>query len=214
MSVPVKPTILLADDHTLIRDALPAAIRKQIPGAQFLKTANAADTVAIVAEGGCDLVVLDLGLPGGGELETLRRLRTLKPELRILVFSMFPESKMGVPAIDAGADGYLCKTADRLTIAKAVSEILAGQGYASEGLRELLRARIDPRRGKVMALSPRELEVLVSLGHGRSAKEIAADLGIAVSSVGTYRLRIMEKLDLRTSADVVRYVVEHRILRA
>lgn len=214
MPLPSAPKILLADDHTLIRDALPVAIRKQIPDAQFLKTANAADTVAMVAAGGCDMVVLDLGLPGGGELETLRRLRELSPTLRILVFSMFPEAKMGVPAIDAGADGYLCKTAERATIGQAVKAILAGAGYASETLRGLLHARIDPRRGKVMALSPRELEVLTALGQGESAKEVAARLGIAVTSVGTYRLRVMEKLDLRTNADLVRYVVEHRILRS
>ncbi|MBI2513008.1 MAG: response regulator transcription factor [Opitutae bacterium] len=207
------PRILLADDHGLIRDALPSAIRRRVPRAQFECVGTAADTIAAVMRREWSLVVLDLGLPGGTELETLRHVRELRPALPILVFSMFPEAKMGVAAIEAGASGYLCKTADRATIGAAVAETLAGEGYRSVRLRELLAKRARERHGEAAALSRRELEVLIELGRGRSNKEIAAGLGVSVTSVGTYRTRIMEKLGLRTTADLLRYVVEHRLLR-
>jgi DNA-binding NarL/FixJ family response regulator len=213
MSEDPVPQILLADDHVLIRDALPSAIRRRVPGAEFECVGTAADAIDAVTRMKWSLVVLDLGLPGGTELETLRRVRELRPGMPILVFSMFPEQKMGVAAIEAGADGYLCKTADRATIATAVAETLAGSGYRSERLRELLTKRVSERRGRAAALSQRELEVLIELGRGRSNKEIAADMGISVTSVGTYRTRIMDKLGLRTTADLLRYVVDHRLVR-
>lgn len=205
--------ILLADDHVLVRDALPAAIRRRVAGARFECVGTATAAVAAVEREPWHLVVLDLGLPGGSELETLRRVRAARPTMPILVFSMFPEEKMGVAALDAGADGYLCKTADRATIGEAVAETLAGRGYRSAALASLLVKRAGKRRGALSDLSQREMEVLIGLGRGRSNKEVAADLAISVTSVGTYRMRIMEKLGLRTTADLLRYVVEHRLAR-
>lgn len=213
MSEDPVPQILLADDHVLIRDALPSTIRRRVPQARFETVGTAAAVLEAVQRTEWDLVVLDLGLPGGMELETLRRVRELRPQMPILVLSMFPEQKMGVAAIEAGADGYLCKTADRATIAAAAAETLAGRGYRSAHLRELLAKRVSERRGRAAALSQRELEVLIALGRGRSNKEIAADFGISVTSVGTYRMRILDKLGLRTTADLLRYVVEHRLAR-
>jgi DNA-binding NarL/FixJ family response regulator len=210
--VPV-PRILLADDHVLIRDALPSAISRRVLNAQFECVGTAAATIEAVTRAEWSLLVLDLGLPGGREFETLRQVRALRPALPILVYSMFPEHKMGVAAIEAGADGYLCKTADRATIAVAVAVTLEGNGYRSAALQELLAKRARERGAGAAALSPRELEVLIELGRGRSNKEIAADLGISVTSVGTYRTRIMDKLGVSTTADLLRYVVEHRLTR-
>lgn len=212
MSEETVARILLADDHALVRDALKAAIRRRVSGAKFEYAGTAGEVMAAVEREPWNLVVLDLGLPGGTELETLRRVRALRPEVPILVFSMFPEHKMGLAAIEAGADGYLCKTADRVTIGQAATETLAGRGYRSPELQALLAKRPGARRGAMAALSQREVEVLIGLGRGRSNKEVAAALGISVTSVGTYRTRIMDKLGLRTTADLLRYVVEHRLV--
>jgi len=198
----------------LVRDALTTAISRRVAGAQFECVGTASAALAAVERESWHLVVLDLGLPGGTELETVRRVRAIRPTMPMLVFSMYPEHKMGVAALEAGADGYLCKTADRATIAEAVVETLAGRGYRSPALAELLAKRVRDRRGALPALSQREMEVLIGLGSGRSNKEIAAELAISVTSVGTYRVRIMDKLGLRTTADLLRYVVEHRLVRA
>ncbi len=213
MSETNGPLILLADDHVLIRDALASVILRRVPGARCECTDTAAETIKAVTRAEWSLLVLDLGLPGGREFEALRQVRALRPSLPILVYSMFPEQKMGVAAIEAGADGYLCKTADRETVAKAVAETLAGDGYRSERLRRLLTQRASGRARGDVALSPRELEVLIELGRGRSNKEIAAGLAISVTSVGTYRTRIMDKLGVSTTADLLRHVIEHRLTR-
>ena len=207
------PRILIADDHELIRDALPGAIRRRLPTATFESVATASAVITAAQRERWDLLVLDLGLPGMGELDTLRRVRALQPALPVLVLSMFAEEKMGVAALEAGADGYLCKTADRNAIAHAAAETLAGRGHVSENLRSLLARR--PRRpgGSITALSPREVDVLLDLGRGLSNKEIAARLAVGVTTVATYRARIMEKLALRTAADLHRFVIEQELTR-
>ena len=213
MSEACTPRILIADDHELIRVALPTAIRRGVPGAFFAAVATAAEAVAAVEREKWDLLVLDLGLPDAGEFQTLRRIRALCPQLPVLVLSMFAEEKMGVAALEAGANGYLCKTADRAAIAQAAAETLAGRGHVSGKLRALLAGRRPAASAMKISLSPRELEVLVDLGRGLSNKEIAAKLAVSVSSVGTYRVRLMAKLGLHTTADLLRFVVEHGLTR-
>lgn len=208
------PRILLADDHALIRDALPGAIRRALPRATFVGVGTAAEVVAAVEREAWDLVVLDLGLPGSdGEFATLQRLRALRPELPILVFTMFSEEKFGVPAIEAGASGYLAKTADRATIAEAAAATLAGRGYRSPRLAALLGSRVSGARSGVSALSSRERDVLRQLADGASNKQISAQLNVGVSTVATYRTRLLQKLGVRTTAELIRYVVEHRLHR-
>ena len=208
------PRILLADDHALIRDALPAAIRRRVPRATFLGVGSAAEVVAAVQRETWDLVVLDLGLPGSeSELATLKRLHALRPELPILVLSMFSEEKYGVPAIEAGASGYLAKTADRATIAAAAAATLTGEGYRSPRLAALLAARPAGPRSGLAALSARERDVLRQLAEGASNKQIAASLNVGVSTVATYRTRLLQKLGLRTTSELLRYVIEHRLHR-
>jgi len=208
------PRILLADDHALIRDALPAAIRRALPRATFVGVGTAAEVVAAVERASWDLVVLDLGLPGSdGEFATLQRLRALRPNLPILVLTMFSEEKYGVPTIESGASGYLAKTADRATVATAAAATLAGRGYRSPRLAALLAAGGGgPRRG-LAALSSREHDVMQQLASGASNKQISAQLKVGVSTVATYRTRLMSKLGLRTTAELLRYIVEHRLKR-
>jgi len=205
--------ILIADDHALIRDALPRTIWRTVPEAIFFSVATVPALIEAIEREAWDLLVLDLGLPGGSEMGTLRRVREMRPELPILVLTMFAEDKMGVAALAAGANGYLCKTADRAVIARAAAETLAGRGYVSDHLRRLLSTREERAETDVASLSRREFEVLVELARGRSNKEIAAELDVSVTSVGTYRTRIMEKLALRTNADLVRFVVEKGLTR-
>lgn len=214
MPDPSECRILLVDDHVLIRDAMAGFIRRRFPGATCHTAATAAAAVAAVEAEAWSLVMLDLGLPGAqGELQTLRTLRQLRPEVPILVLSMFPEDKMGVPAMEAGASGYLCKTGDRETLYKAITATLAGGDYCTPRLRERLEARSGRRHPGEPALSARETDVLIALVRGESNKEISGRLNLSASTVTTYRARIFEKLGLRTSADLMRYAVEHRLAR-
>ncbi len=206
--------ILIVDDHALMRDALMAVLRRMYPHSRQQEVDTAAKAVEAVETDVWDLVVLDLGLPDGNGFEPLRRLHAMRPAMPILVYSSHPEEKMGQAALAAGASGYLCKTADRAQIGKAVSEMVAGRGYVSDRLRTVVAQRDHENKRRTTVLSAREMEVLLALGLGLSNKEIAARLGVVASSVGTYRARIMEKLSLRTTADLQRYVVEQRLLVA
>lgn len=209
----ISPRILIADDHALIRDGLKTVLRLISPAARCEEVGTAREAVAAVEGAPWDLVVLDLGLPEGDEFATLRRLRRVRPAMPILVFSMFSEERMGRSALAAGASGYLCKTADRALIGAAIAETLAGRGYVSKRLAESLERQPGLSEGAASVLSAREWEVLLALGRGLSSKEIAAHLGVGVSSVGTYRMRVMEKLSLRTTADLQRYIVDHRLVQ-
>ena len=213
MEIPLSPRILIADDHALIRDSIPLVLEKRFPRANFGKAANTREVLIAIEQNEWDVLILDLGLPGDRELETLKSIRALRPALPILVLSMMPENKMGVRAIQAGASGYLCKTASMKLVETAIVQTLTGTNYLSEFLREKLSDTASHPLG-LSDLSQRETEVLLEFGRGFSAKQIAAKLNITVSSIGTYRARILEKLRLTSTAELVRYVSEQRLLNS
>ena len=206
-----SPRILIADDHALIRDSLPLIMGESMPEAIFGKASNSKEVFQLIETEEWDIVILDLGLPGDREVESLTKIRAIRPNLPILILSMLSEEKMGAISIQAGANGYLCKTADLNLIRIAVTEILAGRQYISWELTATLTTTKNRPLG-LKALSTRETSVLLDLGRGLSIKEIADNMMDTDSSIGTYRSRILDKLDLKNSADLVRYVTEHRLL--
>jgi DNA-binding NarL/FixJ family response regulator len=175
----------------------------------------AADTAALVrqrlSESHWHMVVLDLSMPGGSGLDMVRMIKEASPGTRILVYTMHAEDQFGVRAVRAGADGFLSKDqpADRLI--EAVRKILTGHRFVSDELLDKLAVNLarPERRLPHESLSDREYQVLRSLGGGRSISEIAADLQLSVKTVSTYRTRVLEKLDLRSTADIIRYALEH-----
>lgn len=213
MKIPRSPRILIADDHALIRDSIPLILEKRFPCAHFGKASNTQEVRTAIEQHQWDMLILDLGLPGDRELQTLKSIRAQRPSLPILVLSMMSESKMGVRAMQAGASGYLCKTANMTIVESAIAQTLAGTNYISEFLRDKLSNTTTQTLG-LLDLSQRETEVLLEFGRGFSAKEIAGKLDVTVSSVGTYRARILEKLQLTTTAELVRYVTEQRLLNS
>ena len=184
---------------------------ESMPEAIFGKASNSKEVFQLIETEEWDIVILDLGLPGDREVESLTKIRAIRPNLPILILSMLSEEKMGAISIQAGANGYLCKTADLNLIRIAVTEILAGRQYISWELTATLTTTKNRPLG-LKALSTRETSVLLDLGRGLSIKEIADNMMDTDSSIGTYRSRILDKLDLKNSADLVRYVTEHRLL--
>jgi len=184
-----------------------------MPEAVFGKASTSKEVFQLIEVKEWDIVILDLGLPGDREVEALTKIRTMRPNLPILILSMLSEEKMGAISIQAGANGYLCKTADLNLIRIAVTEILAGRQYISW---ELAASLTDVRNQPLglKALSAHETLILLDLGRGLTIEEIADKLITTDSSVETDRSRILEKLELKNSAELVRYVTEHRLLDA
>ena len=206
------PRILIADDHALIREALPLIIRPSVPLATFDFASNSTELMTLSDREIWDLIILDIGIPGDREFTALKILRERFAELPILTLSMFPEQKMGALAIEAGATGYLCKTVESPVIAKAVVALLDGQKWISSRIQRNLAKQGGAGRGNYNDLSTQEGKVLRLLAHGHSNKQIAVLLKVSISSVGTYRQRILEKLGLDSTAKLVRYVIEHRLM--
>ncbi len=209
--MPQPPRILLADHRVVIRAGLRALLGEVLPAAEFGEAVSADEAVAAVTGANWDLVVLALRLPGGVGFTTLQRMRALRSQLPILIFSNMDERKMGLAAIRGGATGYVAKSASRTSIQAAVRDALQHRGVASGEICAEVAQSLSTWAPGPSALSPREIEVLLAIGTGESGKEIAARLKLSASSVSTYRSRILEKLQLRTTADLLRHVVEHRL---
>jgi DNA-binding NarL/FixJ family response regulator len=162
-----------------------------------------------------DVLVLDIAMPGPGIVETLRQVKTIQPRARSLVLTAHPEADYAVRVLRAGASGYLTKDRSLEQLSDAIRQVYRGGMYVSPSLGEALAARLggglerEPAHG---ALSDREFQVLQGLAGGETLKSIAGRMAVSPKTVSTYRTRILQKLGLRSNADLVRYALEHDLL--
>jgi len=206
--------LLLADDHPLVREGLKrilaAASDIEVAG----EAANGDETLALVKQHDFDLALVDLSMPGLSGLDLVKRLRLERPKLRILVLSMHGESQYAARALKAGASGYLTKDAAAAQLLGAIRKIAGGGVHISEtSAAQLLGAGVPAGDAPPhTALSDREFEVFRQLVAGRSITEIAAALHLSVKTVSTHKARILEKMAMASTAELVRYGVEQRLL--
>jgi len=158
-------------------------------------------------------VLLDIALPDLNGLEVLKQIKRLRPNLPVLIFSMFSEDEFAIPSLEAGASGYLNKDSPPNQILTAIRTVVGGARYLSPTLAEKLLAGVAPSGRKLAheTLSRRETEVLLMLSKGTPLTRIGEILHVSVKTVSTYRARIIEKLGLQSNAELTRYVVEHRL---
>ena len=202
--------LVVADDHPIVRGGLRRMVELE-PDLEIAGEADTADALfAVLPDAGADVLLLDVGMPGPGVLEVLRRVGQAYPALRTLVLSVYPEEQYGLRTLRAGAAGYLTKDQSPELLAHAVRQVAAGHRFLSPALADQLVDGLE--RGYAAArhelLSAREFAVLVALGEGRGVPEIAKALGLSPKTVTTYRVRLLDKLGLRTNGDLVRYVRE------
>ena len=203
--------VLIADDHTLVRDGL----RRLLAETGDIKVVAEADTgdrvLERLAEQPVDVVVLDIAMPGKGFLEVLRELRERHPRAKAIILSAHAEEEYAVRALKAGATGYVTKERTPEELVAAIRRASRGVRYVSETLAQRLVAQLSGEVGAAPheGLSDREYQVLQMLGAGKSVKEIAASLRLSPKTVSTYRERILQKLELKTTADLIRYAVSH-----
>lgn len=204
--------VLLVDDHPLVRRGL----REMLAAAGIVVVAEASrseEVLPALAAHPCDIVLLDLSLPGRGGIEVLKDLGAEHPRVRVLVVSAHAEAAYAVRAMRAGAAGYVSKSSSPEEIVAAVRAVAATGRYISDTVAGALAdfAR-DDRTGQAHEhLSDREMEVFRLLTRGRSISEIAADLSLSVKTVSTYHARLKEKLGAGGSADLVRYAIDNHL---
>ena len=205
--------ILIADDHAVVRGGL----RQFLAGTEDLEIAAEAATgdaaLALVRTDDWDVVLLDIALPDVNGLEVLKRIKRERPDLPVLIFSMFSEDEFAIPALNAGASGYLNKDSPPSQILAAIRTVVDGARYVSPTLAEkLLSGTTSPgRKLPHETLSEREMGVLLLLSKGVSLTSIGERLHISVKTVSTYRARIVEKLGVQSNAELTRYVLQHKL---
>jgi DNA-binding NarL/FixJ family response regulator len=200
--------VLIGDDHALIREGLRNVLARE-PDMQV--TGEAGDRQALIAlaeSTPADVVVMDINMPGGSATEALKRIRSRRPELPVLILSMLPEEQVALGFLRMGAAGYVSKDAAAAELVIAIRSALAGRPYMSAALARRMASR---EAAPHELLSPRELEVLRFLASGLAVKEIADRLSLSASTVHTHRARILHKLHLRSDVELSRYAIRHRL---
>jgi two-component system, NarL family, invasion response regulator UvrY len=204
--------ILIVDDHAIVRRGLMQILTDELD-IRVSETGDAHDAFRRILEHPWDLVVLDLDLPGKSGLDLLKEIRQERPRLPVLILSVHLPEQFAVRTLRAGASGFLSKDAAPDELVKAIRQILRGGTYITEPTAERLLADLNaPATGMPHdALSDREFQILRLLGAGKTVKAIATELSLSVPTVSTYRARVLKKLGLRTTAEVVRYAIEQRV---
>ena len=206
--------ILVADDHTVVRRGLRQILLEGFPGALVEEVGDAEDLIKNVVKAEWDVVISDLSMPGRSGLDALQQIKQLHPNLPVLILSIHPEEQYALRVLKAGASGYLSKdmAPDELVI--AVKKVMLGKKYITASVAEKLAATLDQDHNKPLHefLSDREFNVLKMLAAGRSVSEIAESLFLSVTTVSTYRSRIMAKMNLKNNAELTLYSMEHKLL--
>ncbi len=205
--------ILVADDHAVVRSGLKQFLASTGDLRIVAEAATAAELFGLLHEVACDVILLDINLPDLNGLEALKRIKSEKPNLPVLIFSMFSEDEFAIPAINDGASGYLSKDSSPDQILVALRTVATGTHYLSPTLSEKLLAGNTGTGVKLLheTLSPREMEVMLLLTRGTPLKKIAAQMDLSVKTVSTYRSRILDKLGLHSNPELTRYVLEHKL---
>jgi DNA-binding NarL/FixJ family response regulator len=203
--------ILLIDDHPVVRLGVRRILSEHF-NPVFIGEAGDADSGSAQAlNDEWDVVVLDITMPGAVGLDVLKRIREARPALPILVLSIHPANQFARRALHAGASGYLTKDSAPSELVGAIEDVKRGRRYVSEAVKATMtgtRARIATHE----MLSDREYQALRMLGSGRTVSEISEELGLSVKTVSTYRARVLQKLGMRTNAELMRYVMENSLL--
>lgn len=206
--------ILIADDHAIVRQGLKQILEESREMTIVAEHANGADALRWIRANECDVVLLDIAMPGMNGIDALKQLHEEKPKLPILILSIYPEDQYAVRLIKAGAAGYLTKESAPEVVVEAVNHVAAGKKYISQAVAEMLANEFGTPEGKLPheTLSDREYQIFRLLSSARTVSEIAAALSVSVKTISTYRSRILKKMQLRNNAELMRYAVEKHLM--
>jgi len=208
------PKILLVDDHAVVRRGLRQMLAEEYPRAQFGEAVDGNEALSLLDSRAWDLVLLDVSMPRLSGLDVLKQIRQTLPRTPVLALSCHPESLYGIRTLRSGASGYITKDSAPEVLTRAVKKVLGGGKYVSPALAERLAEEVAARddRPPHHSLSNREYEILRLLGAGKRVTEIATELSLSPKTVGTYRTRILEKMRMKTNAQLMRYALDHGLV--
>jgi len=206
--------ILVADDHAIVRRGLRQIVADESDMEVVGEAQTAQKILDLARQEEWDVIVLNISMPGRGGFEALKALKQTHSKRPVLVLSMYPEDQFAVRAFRAGAAGYMTKESAPEELVQAIRKVVRGGKYVSPSLAEKLAAELgeDAERPPHEALSEREYHVLCLLASGKTVTQIAAEMSLSVKTISTYRARLLEKMRMKTNAQVTRYAIEHRLV--
>jgi two-component system, NarL family, invasion response regulator UvrY len=206
--------ILIADDHAILRRGLREILTREIKGAVCGEAEDANQLLTQIQSHEWDVVILDVTMPGRSGIDVLRDLKRMRPKLPVLVLSMHPEEQYGKRVFKAGASGYMNKESAPEELIRAIRKVLAGGRYVSAALAEKLAWDLSGHSDRPLheALSDREMEVLRMIASGKVVSQIAAELHLSATTVSTYRARILEKMNMTNSAELMHYALRNHLV--
>jgi two-component system invasion response regulator UvrY len=206
--------IIITDDHPIFREGLKRIIEKTSDMVVADEASTGEELLGKVGEKNLDLVLLDIAMPGRGGLDILDQLKTTNPNLRILVLSMYPEERYAIRVLKSGAAGYLTKDEASDELIKAIRKISDGGKYVSPSLAEKWALDLELGGEKPLheSLSNREYQVMLMIASGKTLKEIVEELSLSVTTISTYRSRILKKMKLSNNAEIIYYAIKNGLV--
>ena len=206
--------VLIADDHAIVRQGLKQILSEVSDMVLAGEAVDGQDALYLARTESVDVLVLDISMPGRGGFDILKELKHERPGLPVLVMSMHDEAQFGLRMLNAGASGYIAKNSLPDELVRAIRQVVGGGKYISQRLAEMLTFRLDAAADQPLhaTLSDREFQVMRMMGAGQTVTAIAEALSLSVKTVSTYRVRILEKLGLKSSAEIVHYAIQNQLI--
>lgn len=205
--------VLVADDHAIVRQGLKQIVSDTNDIVVVGEASDGQELLRKLEESDCNIVLLDITMPGRSGLDILKELKNIRPNLPVLVLSMHPEEQYATRVIRAGAHGYLTKDSVPDELTTAIRKVASGGNYISSTFAEKLvfTLREGIQKSLYELLSDREYEVMCMIALGKTVKQIADELSLSVKTISTYRSRILEKTDMKNNSEITRYAIEHHL---
>jgi two-component system invasion response regulator UvrY len=207
--------ILIADDHTIVREGIKLLLIEAYPHADIVDVSDSVDLMKKIYKEKWDVVICDISMPPGDSgLEAIKQIKESSPKTPVVILSMHTPDQYAVRAIKAGAMGYLTKSAATLELVKAVNQVLSGRKYLSPDVADVLADAFENIHNaqSIESLSDREFEVFKLLASGRSISDIAKQLILSTNTVSTFRGRIFDKMGFQNNLELIRYAVDNKLI--
>ncbi|NJD22477.1 MAG: response regulator transcription factor [Melioribacter sp.] len=206
--------VFIADDHTLIREGIKNLIVRESDIKLVGETSNSFEVVEQIKKTKCDILILDLSMPGKSGLDVLKEIKMLVPGVQVLIMTMLPEDQFAKRTLKAGASGYITKDRASEELITAIRRVAAGKKFITQSLAEKLVSDLDDKSDKspYEILSDREFQILKMMAKGTSQTDIADELSISLSTVNTYRSRIFEKLNFHSNAELIHFAIQNKLV--
>lgn len=206
--------IFIVDDHEIIRSGLKMILKEANDLIVVGEAQDGEDAISKITKIDIDILLLDMNMPGKCGLELLMEIKSMKPDMHILVLTIHPEDSFALNALKSGASGYLCKDTALEELVNAIRKIHQSGRYISRTLAEQLAFSIIPDNEPqdLSSLSEREQMVLIKIASGMKIKDIAMDVNLSISSIFTYRMKIFEKLSLTNNVELTHYALQHKLI--